>query len=121
MVAKHVQPRLGSRQKLALGVLFDHGVWEPGMPYGIGTDTATGLVMDSLHGRGMARLHRDRYCLSPEGYAWLLRDSAGDLGMVGFGNKAIERVANRISQLAQCARLVGVHGGNPVDWRGNPV
>src|SRR6516225_511772 len=106
MVAKHVQPRLGSRQKLALGVLFDHGVWEPGMPYGIGTDTATGLVMDSLHGRGLA---------------WLLRDSAGDLGMVGFGNKAIERVANRISQLAQCARLVGVHGGNPVDWRGNPV
>lgn len=120
MAAKHAQPRLGRNQRLAMGVLFDHGIWQPGAPYGIGTDTATSRVMASLFQRGMARDHQGRYCLSPAGYAWLIRDAAGDLGMIEFGETAYQ-VATRISQLAQCSGLVGVHNGNPVDWRGNPV
>ena len=120
MTARRVTAALGRNQRLAMGVLFDHGVWEPGMPYGIGTETLTGRVMDALLRRGLARLDRDRYCLSTEGYAWLIKDTACDLTGIGFGSTALERVTTRISQIAQCARLTGVQG-RPVDWRGNPV
>lgn len=113
---------LGSRQRLAMGVLFDHGVWQIGAHYGIGSDHETEPVIISLVPRGLARLDDlGRYCLTMAGYAWLIRDAAYDLGLAEFGSDAAEAVEARIRHLAACTRLVGAHGGRPVDWRGNPV
>jgi len=124
MPGKHYQLSLGRNQRLAMHVLFDQGVWYPGAPYGVGTDGATGRIMESLHGRGLADrapVHDgNRYSLSMAGYAWLIRNAAGDLSMTGFGSDAANVVADRIKHLAQCAYLTGVQG-RPVDWRGNPV
>src|SRR5262245_1024192 len=101
-----------------MAVLFDHGAWQPGAPYGIGRDSATGQVLRSLVGRGLvdsdwtgvAGADGTRYWLTMAGYVWLIRDAAGDLGMTRFGSGAADLVAQRISHLAQCARLTGVHG-----------
>jgi hypothetical protein len=123
MSAKRVQPHLGRNQRLAMGVLFDHGVWAPGMPYGIGTDSKTDRVMCSLIGRHLAKVTETgeaRYCLTMAGYAWLIRDASDSLAMTEFGSEASEAVEQRIRHLATCSRLVGAHN-RPVDWRGNPV
>jgi len=122
MSAKRCQPALGRRQRLAMGVLADHGVWQVGMPYGIGSDYETGKVMGSLVGQGLvAFFTRDWvYRLTMAGYAWLIREAADDLGMTEFGSDAAEQMVNRIKHLAQCARLTGLQH-NPVNWRGEPV
>ena len=122
MTAKRYQPQLGKNQKLAMSVLADHGVWQAGAPYGVGTDHQTGLVMAGLVGRALVRLDRhERYCLTMAGYAWLLRQAADDLGMTTFGSDASKAMVNRIQRFAQCALLTGVHKNSPVDWRGDPV
>jgi len=129
--AKRVLPHLGRKQRLAVWTLFDQGYWQPGVPWGIGTDAATGKVMRSLVARdladsdytGLPGPDGSRYWLTMAGYAWLIADAAASLRGLGFGTDAAEALTQRISHLAQCARLVGVLGGNghPVDWRGNPV
>jgi len=103
-----------------MGVLFDHGVWQTGAPYGVGTDGQTRASLVTLVNRGLARLHADRFCLTEAGYAWMICEAAADLRMVSFGSVGADMAIQRITHLAQCARLVGAQGG-PVDWRGNPV
>jgi hypothetical protein len=114
-------PVLGRRQRLALGMLADHGYWQPGVPWGIGSDSDTRRALDSLVLRGMAAFerenaaHDDRWVLAVDGWSWLLSSTSLGLRGLSSGSDAADAVLNRIAHLAALARL---SRDGPVNWKG---
>ena len=111
---------LGRRQRLVISMMFDQGYWMPGVPWGIGTETETRRVCQSLRQRGLLAWEsgRERWVLAGAGYAWLFTDAARNLNRLSPDSDAWEQVLERIRHLAESARLARY---GPVNWRGERV
>jgi len=129
MTTRIIQRRdLGVRQRTMLAILADRGVWYPGVPWGITTDSRrrqrpsvplTEKVLATLKTRGLvttdACTSHGRACwaVTPAGYTWLADQARADLSWLAEESTAADRVLTRVAQLEALAVLAG-----PVDWRG---
>lgn len=108
----------GKRQRHVLRALGDQGAWWPRCGWGHGTDGQTLAVLRTLQHRGEVTEEDGRWFLTPRGYAWLITDTARDLGLCPAVSKAYDIMAGRIARLGRQAQLAA-HG--PVNWRGEQV